>query len=886
MRNNLTKTLRRSAILTIAILLVMSSVSFAFAGEQKLTEYDPGDYYTHGIVIVGFVDSVTEETEVFEAVDKYGLSIESLKFYTGHEDWYLEDLLPPDYQGHYVARCYIPEGMTEFETVEMIEAAQDPRISSVEMEWFYLTGNEGGDEYYPDESVEYDYDWSQLIPGEDYEDGEIIVTFSLTIPDEKAMEQIAEFWGCSVKKVLSFSDKFASGKTALLSIDNGYSVPEAIKVIEYDHRVRYATPNCYFRTSGQDDEGLAFNSRVINQWHITKIGADIAWNYAACDHGVTVAVVDTGVDWTHPDLAANVLTNYAWDAVNNCALTSPNCLNSHGTHVAGIISAVSGNGIGIDGVSHDANIIPVNVFTVRQNGDILASTVDIFNGLKHLYLDTNCSTLKVINMSLYGSHRLIVQEPQLMNVEELIDALAYSGIITVCCAGNTEDNNAVYPSDYNSAISVIATDSNDTKWSGSSYGWAKDICAPGVSIWSTLLGNSYGTKTGTSMASPMVAGTVALMFAANPNLTLPQIRYILHDTAVDLGDPGQDEIYGWGRLNTLDAVLRARDGYWDRMYGSDRYFTMQNISCEGWEDNSCDAVVLALGSAFPDALAGTGLAGTLDAPIILTGGSTLSPQAATEISRLGASTVYICGGTGAISDTVKASVEALPGVQQVIRLGGTDRFATCYSIYQAGIGDWSDTLIVGTGMSSADVLSISPYAFANESPVFLVNGQGNMTTNMKSAISGGAFSKAVIVGSTSIVSTETENYLKTYLGNNNVIRLFGNDRYKTSSQIAKWESGELSTVAFQPSTVLDYAHCTVVNGVDTSFADALSGGAFAGHKGSVMLLAQDLASDSNYTVTNNIAPHIYDVEKGYIIGGPSILSEAFEMYLEGLRMAS
>jgi subtilisin family serine protease len=554
--------------------------------------------------------------------------------------------------------------------------------------------------------------------------------------------------------------------------------------------------------------------------------------------------------------------------------------------VAGIISAVSDNGIGIDGVSHNANILPVNVFHVNQDGSVTATTADIFRGLKYLYVDANCSSLKVINMSLGGPTRLIDQGPPIMNVEELIDALTAAGIAVVCSAGNTGDNSARFPSDYNNTIAVIATDSNDNKATFSSYGWAKDMCAPGAGIWSTIPGGYYQPWDGTSMAAPMVSGTIALMYAANPNLTVSQVRFILHDTAVDLGDPGQDEIFGWGRLNTLDAVLRARDGYWDRMYGSDRYFTMQNISCEGWEDNSCDAVVLALGSAFPDALAGTGLAGTLDAPIILTGGSTLSPQAATEISRLGASTVYICGGTGAISDTVKASVEALPGVQQVIRLGGTDRFATCYSIYQAGIGDWSDTLIVGTGMSSADVLSISPYAFANESPVFLVNGQGNMTTNMKSAISGGAFSKAVIVGSTSIVSTETENYLKTYLGNNNVIRLFGSDRYKTSSQIANWESGELSTAAFQPSTVLDYAHCTVVNGVDTSFADALSGGAFAGHKGSVMLLAQDLASDSNYTVTNNIVPHIYDVEKGYIIGGPSILSEAFEMYLEGLRMAS
>ena len=537
-------------------------------------------------------------------------------------------------------------------------------------------------------------------------------------------------------------------------------------------------------------------------------------------------------------------------------------------------------------MSHDAYILPVNVFHVNQDGSVSATTADVFKGLKYLYVDANCSTLKVINMSLGSASRLIDQGPPIMNVEELIDALAADGIVTVCSAGNTGDNSARFPSDYSNTISVMATDSNDNKAWFSSYGWTKDICAPGVGIWSTIPYGLYQSWEGTSMASPMVAGTVALMFAANPNLTVSQVRYILHDTAVDLGDPGQDEMFGWGRLNTLAAVLRARDGYWQRLYGTSRYFTMQSISCEGWADDSCDAVVLAFGGGFADALSGTGLAGILDAPIILTLGDTLSPQAATEITRLGASTVYICGGTGAVSNDVKTAVEALPGVQQVIRLSGGDRFGTCYSIYQAGVGDWSDTLIVGTGMSSADILSISPFAYANESPVFLVNAQGNMTNDMKSAISGGAFNKAVIVGSTSIVSAETENYLKTYLGNSNVIRLYGHDRYETSSEIAQWESGELSTAAFQPSTVLDYAHCTVANGSDDSFADVLSGGAFAGHKGSVVLLVQNLASNVNYTVTNNVAPNIYDLEMGYIIGGTGALSDAFEFYLESLRMAS
>ena len=153
---------------------------------------------------------------------------------------------------------------------------------------------------------------------------------------------------------------------------------------------------------------------------------------------------------------------------------------------------------------------------------------------------------------------------------------------------------------------------------------------------------------------------------------------------------------------------------------------------------------------------------------------------------------------------------------------------------------------------------------------------------MQAAIQAGNFDKAVIIGSSTQVSTQTEALLKTELGNDNVLRISGNNRFITSSMVADWESGENVTASVQPSIMLDYANVSVVNGADGNFPDALAGGPFCGHNGAVMLLTQDQMDNNNYTVHNNVVPHKDDIEIGYVIGGTAALSELFEHYLESL----
>lgn len=718
-------------------------------------------------------------------------------------------------------------------------------------------------------------DWDKLVSGKDYVPGKMIVTFSDDLETEESIYEIIKEYDFEVEEVLGFCD-WKGGKTALITIPENLSVPDAISEIETCPAVRYATPDGVFTLDSTPND-----TYYSYQWHIGRIDLDDAWDIATCDNEVTVAVLDTGIDLTHPDLAANILSGYAWNVVTNSPLTGD--LEEHGTHVAGIVSAVTNNNLCVAGTSYNANIIPVVVYEenkmIETTEDKIALLHNFWKGVKYIINDIDCETVKVINISGGTDYYYY-------NLEEAINAAAYNGIITVCAAGNFGGNIAHYPSDYEACISVMSTEADDTRSDFSNYGLAKDICAPGRDILSTiptgLSPMNVDVKWGTSMSAPIVSGVIALMYSANPNLTNDQVKHILYSTAVDLGAEGKDMYFGWGRVNAYAAVLRACEGYWERISGTNRYFTMKNLSKKGWDDNSCDTVIVATGLSFPDALAATALAGVYDCPLLLTLGDTLSPQAASEIQRLGANDVIIVGGTGAVSNDVKTSIEGIVGAGHVTRLSGSNRFATAYNIYNSCVNEWSDTLIVATGMSAADVLSIAPYAYASKSPIFLADQNGNLSSNMQGAIQAGNFGKAVIIGSSYLVSTQTETLLTTVLGNGNVYRISGSDRYITSSMVADWESGENVTAAVQPSVLLDYNNVSVVNGADDNYPDALAGGPFCGHNGAVMLLTQDLITNNNYTVQNNVIPHTDDIEIGYIIGGTGALSAVFEGYLESL----
>ncbi|MCP1108636.1 S8 family peptidase [Ohessyouella blattaphilus] len=334
--------------------------------------------------------------------------------------------------------------------------------------------------------------------------------------------------------------------------------------------VKYVQPNFrYSLMETPNDPG------VSQQWYLcSDARISEAWGLVRAKHKVKVAVIDTGVDKEHDDLVNIVDHEKSYDVVNETSELTD--LNGHGTHVAGIIAAESGNGKDIAGVSYNTELICYNVFE-KNNGKYSASTANIIKA----YELAVSSGARVINMSLGGY--ISDTEKSDFLLEEAINRAAASNVITVCAGGNGLEGIAqtsrIYPADFGASISVINTDQNNRRASYADYNAYKDISAPGVNIYSIQRGGGCIYKSGTSMAAPIVSGAVALMLGVNPNLTTNQVKTILFGTAKDLGSVGWDWQYGHGLIDLEAAINFALN---DKQIES-LYIPIQDISLEQTE---------------------------------------------------------------------------------------------------------------------------------------------------------------------------------------------------------------------------------------------------------------------------------------------------------------
>ena len=213
----------------------------------------------------------------------------------------------------------------------------------------------------------------------------------------------------------------------------------------------------------------------------------------------------------------------------------------HGTHVAGIAAARINNGIGVAGMAGGAKIMSVKVFFPPPN--VIGTYEDLIRAI--IYATDNGAD--VINMSLGASSYSRGEE---MAVDYAWD----HGAVVVAAAGNTGRETYHYPAAHPNAIAVAATTASDSRAGFSTYGDFVDVAAPGSSVFSTLMGGGYGGMSGTSMATPHVAGLAALLFSLNPQLTNAQVRELIETNADDLGAAGWDKLYGHGRINARKAL--------------------------------------------------------------------------------------------------------------------------------------------------------------------------------------------------------------------------------------------------------------------------------------------------------------------------------------------
>lgn len=270
-------------------------------------------------------------------------------------------------------------------------------------------------------------------------------------------------------------------------------------------------------------------------WHLSKIKAADAWS-ASTGQGVTIAVLDTGLDASHPDLAGRVVAG--WNFYDNNANTSD--VNGHGTAVAGTAAATLNNGLGVAAVAGQAGLMPVRI----ADANAYAYWSTVAQGLTWA-ADHGA---RIANISYVG----------LADSQAVLSAANYmrskGGLVFVAAGNNNRDegyaaNEALIP--------VSATDSADAKASFSSWGSFVALSAPGVDVWTTVRGGGYQTWWGTSIASPVAAGVAALVMSRNPGLTNTQVESILFSTAVDLGVQGRDAVFGYGRVDAAAAVAAA-----------------------------------------------------------------------------------------------------------------------------------------------------------------------------------------------------------------------------------------------------------------------------------------------------------------------------------------
>ncbi|TWT27798.1 S8 family serine peptidase [Planomicrobium sp. CPCC 101110] len=275
----------------------------------------------------------------------------------------------------------------------------------------------------------------------------------------------------------------------------------------------------------------------LEQYHHRTIGSARAWDKTFGSPDVVVAVIDDGADLRHPDLAGKFVSPY--DIVKETGTVIP--AGIHGTHVAGIIgSSIDNEKMGA-GVAPKTGIMPINVFSGEY-----AYTSDVIEGIDYAMKNG----ADIINLSLGG------EEPS-EALETAVQRANAIGVVLLAAAGNDGENTPNYPAAYPEVISVGSTTSADALSDFSNFGSTIDIVAPGSSIQSTLPGDSFGSMSGTSMATPVVAGVAALIMADNPELSNEHVKKRLYETAKDLGAPGRDDLFGHGRVDAKDALLLA-----------------------------------------------------------------------------------------------------------------------------------------------------------------------------------------------------------------------------------------------------------------------------------------------------------------------------------------
>jgi len=354
-----------------------------------------------------------------------------------------------------------------------------------------------------------------------YVEHEVVVRFSPR-PSRTEMEQLVKSVDGKIKRDYG---------NAMIIKSRTLSTRQLIKRFAEHPDSVYAEPNFLLLPNRQPNDTYY----SVYQWNLPLIGMEESWEISRGRSDVVVAVVDTGIDLSHPEFQGKLVDGYNVIADNN----NPNDDNGHGTHVAGVIAAKTNNGDGIAGMSWNSKLMPVKAIGADGSG----SAFDIAQGI---YWATDHGA-DVINLSV-GNYT---------SSAALLEACRYAfarNVVLVAASGNDATNQPSYPAAYKEVMSVAAIDHTKRRADFSNFGQYVDVAAPGVDIPSTYIYSDYAALSGTSMACPHVAALASLIRSVKPDMKNTEVMQLIRRTAQDLGAPGRDDLYGYGMIDVKNAL--------------------------------------------------------------------------------------------------------------------------------------------------------------------------------------------------------------------------------------------------------------------------------------------------------------------------------------------
>lgn len=759
-----------------------------------------------------------------------------------------------------------------------------------------------------------------------YAKNEVVVELSSPLESESSAQKhifsqiVSGFRPVSLHISHSSQIRKQRGARYILHIDDGTDPRIAATKIAKRPGVVSAAPNyTYHVAQTSNDTNFALKDDLYNtgsnagrtgETKDADIDAELAWKTTG-GSGSVIAVIDTGVQLDHPDLATNIWTNSAetvgngidddgngyvddvngWDFVDNDNDANPTGSGvdkSHGTHVAGITAAKLNNGAGVVGVAPAAKIMPLRAFS----SDGTASTSDVLNALDYAVQNG----ADVVNMSFttnFGTYDSSFDAP-------ILDAYN-AGVVIVAAAGNdggdisssrvspatndcgnhgTDLPNVCTSGGQNLVLGVAATTNSDNRAGYSNFSLGSnnyvDISAPGGdnsattrAVYSTIFGSAYDYEAGTSMATPQVAGAVALLRSTNPALSSSDVMGSIKNNS----DPNLNSGMGSGRLNVGHAVNNSIMTRFDGGGGSaNRYdVAVQTSKLTFPQDGTATTATIASGTSFADGLAGSGMARFKNGPLLLTNKTGLASGTLTEIQRvLGNTTkqIYILGGTSAISENVATQLDGI-GYTNHLRVegGGVDRIDTALGIANiSNPGSVSEAIIVNKD-NFPDGVSASAVTAKRNIPL-LVNASNSLDSRNSAWLTAHNVSRVYLIGGATVLSTNIENQIHS-LGKATT-RLANTDRYGTSAEVAKCFFSTTTSSVCNGVTSGRATPKQVGFAVGTNFPDALSGGPYMGFYSGPMLLVQSTAVPS-YIASYNALVKGTDRD-GFIFGGTSAIN--------------